>query len=38
MLAMVLDAKLERIMHADGIEWRMTVPQGRLNANLSVQS
>jgi two-component sensor histidine kinase len=38
MLAMVLDAKLERIMHTDGIEWRVTVPQERLNANLSAQS
>jgi two-component sensor histidine kinase len=38
MLGMALDAKLERIMHADGIEWRVTIPKERLNANLSVQS
>ncbi|CAN7158068.1 sensor histidine kinase [Pararhizobium sp. LjRoot235] len=30
MLGMALDAKLERIMHADGIEWRVTIPQERL--------
>jgi len=38
MLGMALDAELERIMHADGIEWRMKIPEERLNANLSMQS
>ena len=26
MLGMALDAELERIMHADGIEWRINDP------------
>jgi two-component sensor histidine kinase len=38
MLGMALDAEMERIMHADGIEWRMKIPEERLNANLSIQS
>jgi two-component sensor histidine kinase len=38
MLGMALDAELERIMHEDGIEWRMKIPEERLNANLSIQS
>jgi two-component sensor histidine kinase len=38
MLGMALDAELERIMHEDGIEWRMKIPEQRLNANLSIQS
>jgi two-component sensor histidine kinase len=36
MLAMALDAKLERIMHDDGIEWRVKIPDEKLSANLSV--
>ncbi|WP_412178431.1 sensor histidine kinase [Rhizobium sp. PL01] len=36
MLGMALDAKLERVMHADGIEWRVKVPDEKLSANLSV--
>lgn len=35
MLGMSLDAKPERIVHADGIEWRVRIAQHRLNANLS---
>ncbi len=27
MLGMALNAGLERMMHADGIEWRITVPR-----------
>ncbi|WP_372352977.1 sensor histidine kinase [Pararhizobium sp. BT-229] len=38
MLGMALDAKLERVMHTDGIEWRVKIPQARLNANLSDQA
>ncbi|WP_275787315.1 sensor histidine kinase [Pararhizobium gei] len=34
MLGMSLDARLERIMHGDGIEWRVLIAQHRLNANL----
>ena len=30
MLGMALDAKLERIDHADGIEWQVTIPLARL--------
>ncbi len=36
MLGMALDAKLERIMHEDGIEWRVKIPDEKLSANLSV--
>ncbi|OJF95062.1 sensor histidine kinase [Pararhizobium antarcticum] len=32
MLGMALDAKLERQMHRDGIEWRVTIPRDRLYA------
>ena len=35
MLGMALDAKLERIMHPDGIEWRVRISEKKLNANLS---
>ncbi len=35
MLGMALDAKLERIMHPDGIEWRVRISEEKLNANLS---
>lgn len=35
MLGMALDAKLERIMHIDGIEWRVRISEEKLNANLS---
>jgi hypothetical protein len=38
MLGMALDAKLERIMHDDGIEWRVKIPDEKLSANLSVQA
>lgn len=37
MLGMALDAKLERIMHDDGIEWRVKIPDEKLSADLSVQ-
>jgi len=33
MLGMALDAKLERQMHRDGIEWRVTIPRERLYAH-----
>lgn len=36
MLGMALDAKLERIMHDDGIEWRVEIPDEKLSANLAV--
>lgn len=35
MLGMALDAKLERIMHDDGIEWRVKIADEKLSANLS---
>ena len=38
MLGMALDAKLERIMHDDGIEWRVKIPDEKLSANLSGQA
>ena len=38
MLAMVLGAELNRTLHADGIEWRVTIPRERLNENLPVAS
>ncbi len=34
MLAMALGAELERTMHKDGIEWRVTIPRERLYAHL----
>jgi two-component sensor histidine kinase len=34
MLAMVLGAELNRTLHADGIEWRVTIPRERLNEHL----
>ena len=37
MLGMALDAKLERIMHEDGIEWRVRIPEEKLSANLAAQ-
>ena len=30
MLGMALEARLERLVHADGIEWRMSIPLSRL--------
>ncbi len=35
MLGMALDAKLERDMRKDGIEWRVTIPRERLYAHLA---
>lgn len=35
MLGMALDAKLERLMHAGGIEWRVKILAEKLNADLS---
>jgi two-component sensor histidine kinase len=35
MLGMALDAKLERTLHKDGIEWRVMIPRERLYAHLA---
>jgi two-component sensor histidine kinase len=33
MLVMALDARLERILHEDGIEWQVTIPLARLRSD-----